>query len=390
MKLVLSICLCTLVSGLTNHMQASTNLPPYRQSPVLFASRIDVTNNVFDTFEHDPGLFEPIIDVAKPGVDKDLHHDSNTPLMPHSSAALSDFTEHGDGINVLQPQHSTPEKAVKNISHKRVKQLGRAGTASIQQGLHSAFGLGSVLFGSQHFMHLLTNGFEAPISQEKILALGAMHVLVAFAGLPRLDWKNEKEAARNAMIWPVPVQNLWLVLASVTEFTQGQDALVSIGSTPFMAFSALNIVIAAWQSSQSFVSGGASEAEKQKSGIWYENPLKNAAAAVLSYTLPIMVFGFELMHLGGNVGQEQIIQFASSHPDHSNLAVNVFLNTCFVNNIAIFGATLVKYKVVPTGKMAIFYEVFASAVIFGAFFVFAVGGDGGMMMQDLVDLLSQA
>ncbi|CAB9521187.1 unknown protein [Seminavis robusta] len=258
MKLFVSIYLCALVSGFaTIRLQSGKHqLYNSQHNSVLFASLIHVNDPELGRFEHAPEgllvmqeahnaeLFEPKIDTTEPDAGtslQDFDFVNTIPLTPHYIGASSYVMEYGDTINILEPQHSTPETAVKNIGHKRVKQLCRAGTASLQQRLHSAFGLGSLLFGSLHYLDITTHGYAVPVSQTEILGIGALHVMVAFMGLPRLDWKNEKEASRNALIWPVPLQNIWLLAASLTELAQGRDALISMESPAFVAFTAFNL-----------------------------------------------------------------------------------------------------------------------------------------------------
>uniref|UniRef100_A0A7S1UQD9 Uncharacterized protein n=1 Tax=Grammatophora oceanica TaxID=210454 RepID=A0A7S1UQD9_9STRA len=155
--------------------------------------------------------------------------------------------------------------------------MRRVGTSTLQQRIHSAVGIGSLLFGGMHCATVLQHGFAQPISNFEIVALGSLHTLTAIMGLPRLDFKSKREAARNALIWPVPLQNLWYMLACLTEWAQhGSDVIVSMYGLPFTAFTTCNLLIALWQTSMSYVSGGTTEAQRQKSGIWFESPALNA------------------------------------------------------------------------------------------------------------------
>jgi hypothetical protein len=57
----------------------------------------------------------------------------------------------------------TKEKATHHTD-KRLKQLGSAGSASLQQYIHSALGVGSLLFGCMHYANILCHGsFAEPI-----------------------------------------------------------------------------------------------------------------------------------------------------------------------------------------------------------------------------------
>jgi hypothetical protein len=278
-----------------------------------------------------------------------------------------------------------PKEAFK--PKNRISQLGKAGSASLQQALHSALGLGSLLFGFLHFAHLLQHGFAEPISQMDIMSVGSLHVLTACVGLPRLNWNSKQDATRNSMIWPVPIQNIWYVTAALTEWSQGAECTTSIHSDAFAAFTVATAALALWQTKESYVSGGTNELERQKSGIWFESPLYNAGVAFFSYTGPIFVLCCVALFISQCTDSGQMTNFATLHPDHGNIVANLLINSAFVNNFAVFGATLIKYKVVTPNQMVVAYTpvVFASVLWVCASTMVA---DGGQAVPDMFHLLA--
>ena len=101
----------------------------------------------------------------------------------------------------------------------KIRRFLKAGSANIFRMTHSFVGIGSLLFGFHHLLDVaFLNTFMKPLEISDVFMNGSVHVVVGLFGIRRLDLNSEYNAGRNAMIWPVPIQNLWLVAASLTEW----------------------------------------------------------------------------------------------------------------------------------------------------------------------------
>ena len=116
----------------------------------------------------------------------------------------------------------TYEKSAGNNwnSQQKVRKLLRAGTLDIPRIFHSFLGLSSILVGLHHMVEvLIVSSFtDVDCGVLTILFSGCVHTLAGVLGIRRLNFRNEKEAARNAMFWPAPIQSLWLTSVSLTEW----------------------------------------------------------------------------------------------------------------------------------------------------------------------------
>jgi len=274
-----------------------------------------------------------------------------------------------------------------SLQGRRVQQLGKAAKVSLQRKVHTAMGLGSLLLGGIHLLNLMLHGFSVELPQQEILLAGTFHILTALMGLPRINWADKKEAARNIMIGPVPIQNIGLIWASLSEWTQGSDAVLSMYSEPFAAFAILNVCIALWQTCASNVSSGASKSEQQKTGIWFGNASMNALVTLLTYTGIFIAFFSEPLFIRQTIDIGAQCNFAASHPEYSNILGNILLNSVFFNNFAVFEATLVKYKVLTPTQAATIYLPLQVAVIIRSLSSFLLA-DGGQSPGDLVHFLA--
>ena len=97
------------------------------------------------------------------------------------------------------------------------------------------------------------------------------------------------------MILIIPFQNMWLVGASFTEWTCGNDCSFSMHNEAFFAFMMFNIFIALWQTSSLFTSFGSDKFNQQRKGIWFEIPVINALVTISSYTVLIVGFGLDFL-----------------------------------------------------------------------------------------------
>jgi hypothetical protein len=174
-----------------------------------------------------------------------------------------------------------------------------------------------------------------------------------------------------------------LVGACLTEWTQGADAAISMYSEPFYVLTAIDLLIATWQTSVSYVSGGADETERQKSGIWFESPDMNMLVTFMTYMGVQMVYFAKVLFIRQCQAPAAQCDFVASHPDYSTCLSNLFMNTAFFNNFAVFEATLVKYKLITSFQASAIYLPLTAGVlvvILRSFFL----ADGGQAMPDLL------
>jgi len=84
---------------------------------------------------------------------------------------------------------------------------------------HSFVGVSSLAVGFHHFYDIaVVHSFTQHLSPGMVGVTGILHTSCGMLGMRRLRFGNEKEAARNAMFWPVPLQNLWLTGAALSEW----------------------------------------------------------------------------------------------------------------------------------------------------------------------------
>lgn len=197
-------------------------------------------------------------------------------------------------------------------------------------------------------------GFAIESTQSEVCAIGFFHISTAFFGNTLLR-KNKAEAPRNAMIWPVPYQNLWLTATALSEWSRGSDALVKMTSVPMMLFTAITLAIALWQTSESFANSD------DHPLIPFKSRLTNTAVTFSTYTG--FLVAFSSLALGICVadivspghGKEFITSLVDAHPAYGFFVSNVFMNFAWANNLAVLLATLLKYKVVNRRQLQFVY-----------------------------------
>mmetsp|Transcript_20732 Transcript_20732/g.21021 ORF Transcript_20732/g.21021 Transcript_20732/m.21021 type:complete len:247 (+) Transcript_20732:1-741(+) len=114
---------------------------------------------------------------------------------------------------------SRDQTRVYGLKRRKIQSFLKAGAKDLFRILHSSIGTASLLVGLHHMVHILIlHGFCDSIKKSTIVFTGILHALVGVFGVRRLNFRNEREAARNAMFWPAPIQNSWLASASVTEW----------------------------------------------------------------------------------------------------------------------------------------------------------------------------
>jgi len=109
---------------------------------------------------------------------------------------------------------------INNGRKSKIQRFAKAGVKDHFRIIHSLVGLSSILLGFHHMMEvLIVSSFTlAEISIGTIIGTGLVHTCTGLFGIRRLHFHNPKEAARNAMFWPAPIQALWLASVSLTEW----------------------------------------------------------------------------------------------------------------------------------------------------------------------------
>lgn len=286
-------------------------------------------------------------------------------------------------------QDKSLHKKNTGLPFHRLAVVAKVGSMDLKRMAHSTFGVASLLIGGAHAAQCITQGFDASIlSPTDALGLGIIHTITAAFGVTRLDMDNPKEAARNAMIWPVPIQNAWIVAATQSEIVLGKDAVVSLYSEPMMAFTMLYLSLLLFQTAKSFRGGGETEHERHQSGIWFPNKWANLAITIVSYTLIFGTHGVEVAYLHSNVEPTVLNDFVASYPDDATLMGNVLMSDMWFNNLAVFLATLLRYKALDTVQIRAFYLPLLAAVAAGTMhsFLSADGGTGAMATLNLFGL----
>jgi len=234
-----------------------------------------------------------------------------------------------------------------NGRKSKIQKFAKAGVKDHFRIIHSLVGLSSIVIGLHHMMEVLIfSSFTlADLSIATIIGTGLVHTCTGLFGIRRLNFHNPKEAARNAMFWPAPIQGLWLASVSLTEWGQGSNALVSMWQTPFVAFTAFNIVLTCWQLSQILTKTGT--AERTKDTIWFQKAQHNAILVEFSYLFWMQIQMGTVLYLAtmGPGSQAAFTTFMDTYPKMQLLLANLALNTAFFNNLAIFLATLLRYKI---------------------------------------------
>jgi hypothetical protein len=334
----------------------------FNNPPSSFSSlNCRATENAMNSCLHGSSIKTASSQLSDDLVDKNLVHKDATEwdiLTPSNRSKLSKSS------SLLQQLPDLKKTTtLLGFDLRSARKWATTGTSTVNRAAHFALGGGSLLFGANHFSHMLTEGFDIPCTQIEVIILGGLHTATAFLGSTHLS-KNKRsktiEASRNAMIWPVPYQNLWLTCMALTAWSRGSTATLSMNSAPIVLFTIVNVIIVLWQISTSFVSGGTNESERVASGIWYENPAVNAAVTVGSYS-GIMII-FLSMAIWNTViattipgYMQEFAGFIDAFPSYGFLMSNIFMNFAFVNNVAVFFATLLKYKVIPSDKVVKIY-----------------------------------
>jgi len=262
------------------------------------------------------------------------------------------------------PRPFTREKRAIGFDRK-VRKFVKAGFKDTIRASHSFIGLASILVGLHHMMdvviiHKFSDVFKVPT----IIWSGLLHILVGTFGIRRLNFKSEKEAARNAMFWPAPIQNAWLTSVSLSEWGQGSKAFISMWKAPFAAFTTFNLMLTFWQLSQVINKSGN---DNTRDTIWCKNSKTNAVLVEFAYLFWMQIQMGTALFISCSVPLQTFSTFMDAYPEMQYLLSNLAINTAFFNNLAIFIATLLRYKVLskPSNDNKIVFSIplFSSILI---------------------------
>lgn len=280
---------------------------------------------------------------------------TKTVLAP-PAAPLPSLTTY-DERSSSSSQGNKNHQRTKTTSYRKIRKFFKAGTLDIPRICHSIVGLSSILVGLHHMIKvlLLSSFTNVECKVSAIVCTGCIHTLAGLLGIRRLNFKSDKEAARNAMFWPAPIQSLWLASVSLTEWGQGSGAFLSMGNSLFTAFTTFNVLLTVWQLSEILrktgVRGSGSGSNKQDS-IWFQKSAHNAILVEFSYLLWMQLQMGTVLYIVAcrscSVGDFSI--FMDAFPNMQSLLSNLALNTAFFNNLAVFVATLVRYNLVSKPK----------------------------------------
>ena len=167
---------------------------------------------------------------------------------------------------------------------------------------------------------------------------------------------------------------LWL--ASVR---QGQDALISTYGLPFILFTGTNLLLTEWQLAEVFLHTG--EGKTEDKALWLKEPWKNVLLAEMAYVVWIQIQMIAVFWVSTMTGPMDYLAYADQHPVFENFVANIAMNTAFFNNLVIFLATLLRYKMLPNpNKFSV--PLYAISVLQAPYSVWNVlwglwGPDGG-------------
>lgn len=290
---------------------------------------------------------------------------------------------------VIEKRPSSVENRSK--TGRKWKQFLKSGAKDAYRMAHSSLGLASILVGLHHMIDILIiHSFSEVFKVPTILWTGVLHVLVGLLGIRRLNFKNEGEAARNAMFWPAPIQNMWLTFASLTEWGQGSGALFSMYRGPFATFTYFNIILTFWQLFE--VAKKTGKNSKTRDSIWFKDSKKNALLVEFAYLFWMQIQMGTLLYIGCFVRPQIFLNFMNTFPKMQYLLSNLAINTAFFNNLAIFLATLLRYKLVskPThnNKVVFSLPLLSSVyIVWKVFSCFFFSYDGNMSSSFLSMIL---
>lgn len=366
---------------------------------ILLASYLATTSFGFTPSPHSPTKLLPLKVSA---LDHDGHHHEDHDAMSSLDLRNEDpiwmsnsdyFASSCSRINDIAPLCLPDSPGIEQYhAHRfrqtRVGQLVKAGTKSITRYAHSVLGLGSLVMGGAQFTCCTIFDMTMPMSERSLVSLGALHILTAFLGLHRLDFDpKSKDWNRNTLLFPVPLQNLWMIVTASTEWVKGDEAWISMMHPSYMALTASILAVSAWQLSCSYVSGGDTEQEKQRSGIWFKSPFSSALVTLVTYSGPLLVLVAEALYIALTKDPMKVSSFTTSHPEYSNILTNIMLGTVFLNNFVVFEATLVKYKVATTQQVAV-ASIAASLTSTTSILYSFSHADGGTNWADLLNFLT--
>jgi len=355
--------------------QAFSVVKPMSRKSIITSSRLVVSKNDMwydETLNHSKWIIHKVTEFSQ----------SITSKRTLDQVTVSSQTRIS-GITKSRPKNSNAKLKAK------VQKFMKAGRADIYRIIHSSLGIASLVIGSSHLFHIaFLHDFLAPITGAGIFLTGSVHCMCGIFGVRRLKLNNKKEAARNAMFWPTMLQNLWFFAASLTEWGRGSHAQFSMFSKPFTLVTVLGITLTIWQLSEvSFKTG----IDKTKDSIWFQESWKNALLVEFCYLIWIQIQMGATLFIGTTVSHNDFLDYMNTFPKMHSLLSNLALNTAYFNNLVVFLATLLRYKLVskPNHDNAV---MFALPVITSIFIVWKVlscffRAYGGEMSSSFISLL---
>jgi len=325
---------------------------------------------------------------VKDASDESLHKIVSRPNSPPISPLIEIVLQDIPQDFTAKTQSNANKKQVKTV--RKIRNFLKAGVKDIPRIVHSTLGLLSLLVGLHHMVDILfINTFSKFIKVPTVICTGMLHGIVGLFGIRRLNFKQKKESARNAMFWPAPIQSTWLTFASLSEWGQGSNALISMWNIPFAGFTIFNLLLTLWQLSEVMTKTGTTSITKDT--IWFKNSAKNALCVEFSYLLWMQIQMGALLYITCTVPRLTFSTFMNTFPNMQSLLANLALNTAFFNNLAIFIATLLRYKILSKpnldNKIVFSVPLVSSILIVWKVFSCFLGSYGGAMSASFFSLI---
>jgi hypothetical protein len=187
-------------------------------------------------------------------------------------------------------------------------------------------------------------------TQRNVLAGTHTEFLACFCVFDRMGVRSE-ESVECKLEETIMSDNLLFLVPfhDLLHFTrQGSGALISIWNSPFATFTAFNVLLTFWQLSEVLRKTG--HPSRTRDSIWFDKSAHNAILVEFSYLLWMQLQMGTVLYVACLVEMGDFSAFMDAFPKMQCLLSNLALNTAFFNNLAIFVATLLRYKLVSTPK----------------------------------------
>ena len=254
--------------------------------------------------------------------------------------------------------------------------LAKASTLNSQRIAHVSLGTASLLLGVHHLVACFTHGWDMPISQSEVLLQGIVHTSCAIAGIPRLNMKSKVEWGRNHLILSTVPTNIWFTWTSLTEYTQGSDAMLPMFSNDMLtALTVVNTMFFFWILYIAWVAGSP-DSKQQKTGTWYSNPLQSVIATFSVNIFWLLSEHLSFLRIQMAADPDSYTAFVQAYPEFTHAMTNIHVDSMFVNNLAVFAVTLMKYKAFRNKD--VLYVGGTAGLVFAAITNLIDGGNEGL------------